>query len=77
MYDASVIAEELTEAEARKLWEKEAERLRNDGKAAEGWCVGVRHQGYGLWSVYVGKQDGEPLGEPPTLKAKRTRRKTS
>ncbi|MEU9560322.1 hypothetical protein [Streptomyces fumanus] len=77
MYDATQIAEGLTEAEALALQAKEAKRLVKLGEAKKGSCVGVRHYGYaGGWAVFVGMQDGEALGEPPRLKA-RPRRKQS
>jgi hypothetical protein len=69
MYDAVRIAEGLTKAQAIKVWHKEARKLVRMGEARKGRCVGYRHYGYaGGWAVFVGLQDGEPLGEPPRLR---------
>lgn len=69
MYDATQIAEGLTEGEALALQEKEALRLTRLGETRKGRCVGIRHYGYaGGWAVFVGMQDGEALGEPPRLR---------
>jgi hypothetical protein len=71
MYDATQIAEGLTEGEALALQRKEALRLTRLGEARKGRCVGIRHYGYqGGWAVFVGTQDGEALGEPPRLRTK-------
>jgi hypothetical protein len=76
MYDAVQIAEGLTESEALKVWHEEAAKLRDLGEARKGRCVGYRHYGWaGGWAVFVGMQDGEPLGEPPRLRTMPARRK--
>lgn len=73
MYDAELIADGLPYSAALALWRKEAARLVKTGETAKGVCVGYRHQGYGAYAVYRGKQDGEAVKEPPRMKKPRSR----
>ena len=75
MTDAVEIAFDLAAEEAERLQAKETVKLKKSGEAQDGRCVGIRHTGRGLWSVYVGYQDGEPVTEPPTMR--RATRKTT
>jgi len=71
MYDAELIADGLTKTEALTLWEKEAARLVESGETKKGGCAGFRHLGFGTYAVYVGKQDGEAIHEPPRMRARK------